>query len=111
MLYVVWADDNAVGTDGRYRLDNMIFGPTQPVLTGSDVTYPAGGSPAVQVRNSAVGVKYTLVYKNEVTDPDWTTLPEASANKTGDGGTISLSDTSPSQATAPQRFYRVWAHF
>jgi hypothetical protein len=113
-LYVVWADDNAAGTDGRYRLDNMTFGPAQPpppVITGSDVTYPAGGSPTVQVQNSAVGVKYTLVYKNGVTDPDWTTLPEASANKTGDGGTISLIDTSPSQATAPHRFYRVWAHY
>jgi autotransporter-associated beta strand protein len=114
LLYIVWADDNAVGTEGRYRLDDMTFAratPPPPVITGSDVTYPAGGSPTVQVQNSAVGVKYTLVYKNGVTDPDWTTLPEASANKSGDGGTISLIDTSPSQAAAPHRFYRVWAHY
>ena len=51
---------------------------------------------------SVVGLNYQLQYKNALSDPSWTTLPNSLA---GTGNTISMTDTTT--GANPSRYYRV----
>ena len=53
---------------------------------------------------SAVGLTYTLEYKDALSDPAWTPIPPAVP---GTGGPLSFQDTNA--LTSPARFYRVTA--
>lgn len=55
--------------------------------------------------NSISGLNYTLQYKNNLTDPAWTSLLPGVP---GNGTVIQLIDTNP--PALPSRFYRVWCN-
>ena len=55
---------------------------------------------------TASGQHYRVQYKNNLTDPLWTTL-SGDDSIPGTGGTIQISDPDPNIATVKQRFYQV----
>ena len=68
-----------------------------PALSGISIT---GSTVSITVP-STPGLVYMLEYKDLLTDTSWTPLPPPA---TGTGGILLLQDTN---ATAPNRFYRV----
>lgn len=83
----------------------LVNDPAAPIKAYRDVipailsASKSGSTFSCSVR-SYTGLKYTLQYKNSVSDSSWTSL----APVNGNGGTLSLSDPS---AGVPSRIYRV----
>ena len=88
------------GTNTAINVTTINLPPT--IVIGGVAVTASGISISV---NSALGLNYSLEYKNSLTDPAWTLLP--SSTVTGTGGAIILLDTSPLQT---QRFYVVIAN-
>ena len=77
---------------------------TLPVLSAANLTL-SGGFPTFVIPGTQLGYQYTLIYKNNLTDPAWTPLT-GSGTAAGTGGIIDLSDTNSINSQA-QRFYRL----
>jgi hypothetical protein len=71
-----------------------------PAIDASSLVVSAGG--VTVSLNSVAGLDYTLEYKSQLTDSNWTALLPAVA---GNGGVIRLTDTNVPAASS--RFYRV----
>jgi hypothetical protein len=97
---------------GGYRVvvTNIVGGVTSSiaslrVLIAPSISLAASGVSSTNVSmslQSITGLNYQLVYKNTLTDANWTPLPPVVV---GTGGPISLQDTNG--AVFPSRFYRV----
>jgi autotransporter-associated beta strand protein len=65
-----------------------------------------GGVPTFDVPNTVSSSQYTLVYKDNLTNPSWTPLT-GSGTGTGNGGTLRLNDPTPTGSLPAHRFYRL----
>ena len=74
-----------------------------PVISASSMTI-TNGTASFDVSNTLSGHQYTLVFKTNLTDANWTPLPSL-GSVAGNGGTTNLSDTNVISSQA-QRFFR-----
>jgi len=113
--------DTGAGTDGGVKA--LLLEPDGQVLIGGDFTRVhdlprtniarLNGDPILPIESVLVagktvqfdvptltGSTYSLVYKDRLSDGDWTSLP-------GSAGTGSIQTFTDTNAIAPQRFYRL----
>lgn len=94
------ADDT--GKAQGVGIDNFSFSATtQPVTSIPPVTVQSSGNNISLNWSTVPGAVYAVQYKNNLTDPTWTTI---SSNQIGAGVPLSFSANT---ATNTQRFYRV----
>ncbi len=79
--------------------------PTPPDFPLSGFSRP-DGVPTFAIPNTVSSSRYTLEYKDNLTDPSWTPLTGLGTG-IGNGGTLILSDPTSIGSLPAQRFYRL----
>ena len=101
-LWLVWQMTDSTGKAQGLGIDNLNFSATaQPVTTLPPVSIEVSGGNITLTTPTVNGGIYRVEYKDQLTDPSWTTL---GADQAGTGSPLGLN---VDNATNGQRFYRV----
>ncbi len=101
-LWLVWQMTDNTGKAQGLGIDNLSFSATpQPVTAQAPIAIQVSGGSVTLGWPTVPGAIYRIQYKNNLTDPAWTTL---GSNHTGTGSPLLLNVDTPTNA---RRFYRV----
>jgi hypothetical protein len=99
-----FADDWGSNNAGSAPTSELVFQLTGFFAPSVTAVSRSNGTPQISFTTTA-GQSYRLEFKNNLTDPTWTTVPGADMIS-GNGNPVQVSDMDPNAPTVPHRFYR-----
>jgi hypothetical protein len=98
-LWLVWQMTDSTGKAQGLGIDNLSFSASVPLPV--PINIQTSGTNLFLNWPTVTGQSYQLEYKNNLTDPAWTSL---GSPVTGTGGTLTLTNNF---GDSPQRFFRL----